>query len=198
MDLESHISKSAEWMRECASILDGINFETTNRRRVAIALLHLCVEHQTGIHLLVDNGVIGSAFALIRPQFEAYVRGAWIHRCASDEQVAGFLQGSEPPKLSQLIAAIEKIEAFEEGFLGRIKTEAWRNLNDFTHGGVTQVKARVTANEVVSNYKHEHICGILQSSATFSLLAAVGIASVVEDSELAVKLQAIHRRLYAA
>ena len=77
MDLESQIAKSAEWMTGAMPLLNGIRFETTNRRRVAVALLHLSVEHQTGIHVLVDNGVIGSAFAPIRPQFETFVRGAW-------------------------------------------------------------------------------------------------------------------------
>jgi hypothetical protein len=197
MDLKSQITKSADWMAGAVPLLDGIRFDTTNRRRVAVALLHLSVEHQTGVHVLVDSGVIGSAFALIRPQFETFIRGAWYHRCASDEQVSIFIRGAEPPAISQLISALEKLEAFDERLLSSIKASAWRNLCDFTHGGTTQVKARVTADEITSNYKHEHIGGVLQSSAALSLLATVEIASVIEDFALAVKLQTLHARLYA-
>lgn len=196
MDLESQIAKSAEWMTGAMPLLNGIRFETTNRRRVAVALLHLSVEHQMGIHVLVDNGVIGSAFALIRPQFETFVRGAWYHRCASDKEVSAFIQGAEPQPISQLISALENLEAFDEKLLSSVKDSAWSNLCDFTHGGTTQVKARVTADEIGSNYEHEHISGILQSSTALSLLASVEIASGIEDSGLAVKLKTLHTRLY--
>jgi hypothetical protein len=196
MDLEFQISKSARWMAGAMPLLNGIRFDTTNRRRVAVALLHLSVEHHTGVHVLVDNGVIGSAFALIRPQFETFVRGAWYHRCAADERVSAFIQGAEPPLISQMISALENLEAFNEGLLSSIKASAWRNLCDFTHGDATQVKARVTADEITSNYKHEHVGAILQSSVALSLLATVEIASVIEDRALAIKLKTLHTKLY--
>lgn len=196
MVLESQIEKSAKWMKGCSSFVDGVNFETTNRLRVSISLLHLCVEHQTGIHVLVEHGVIGSAFALIRPQFEAYLRGVWFHRCATDAQVACFLAGEEPPKVGVLIEAVQKLEGFEEGTLGNLKKSIWRNLNDFTHGGAIQVKARNTMDEITSNYRPEHIVGLLQSSVTLALLAGAAIATVVNSSELANNLLSLYWRLY--
>ncbi len=90
MTLELQLEESAKWMKRCVSIVNGLDFETTKRLRLSLSLLHLCVEHQTGIHVLVDHGVIGSAFALIRPQFEAYLKGVWFHRCATDEQISAF------------------------------------------------------------------------------------------------------------
>lgn len=196
MMLESQLEKSAEWMKGCASLVDGVNFETTSRLRVSVSLLHLCVEHQTGIHVLVEHGVIGSAFALIRPQFEAYLRGVWFHRCATDKQVSGFLAGEEPPKVGVLMEAVQKLEGFEEGTLGKAKKEIWRNLNDFTHGGNIQVKARNTKDEIISNYRPEHIVGLLQSSVTLALLAGAAIASVVNSNELVNNLLSLYRRLY--
>jgi len=183
-------------MKGCASFVDGVNFETTNRLRVSISLLHLCVEHQTGIHVLVEHGVIGSAFALIRPQFEAYLRGVWFHRCATDAQASCFLAGEEPPKVGVLIEAVQKLEGFEEGTLGNLKKIIWRNLNDFTHGGAIQVRARNTMDEITSNYRPEHIVGLLQSSVTLALLAGATIATVVNSSELANNLLSLYRRLY--
>lgn len=196
MVLESQREKSAEWMKGCVSLVDGVNFETTSRLRVSVSLLHLCVEHQKGIHVLVEHGVIGSAFALLRPQFEAYLRGMWFHQCATDAQVSGFLAGEEPPKVGVLIEAVQKLEGFENGALGEARKEIWRNLNDFTHGGTIQVKARNTKDEIISNYFPEHIAGLLQSAATLSLLASVAIASAANSNELANNLLSLYQRIY--
>ena len=196
MVLELQLEKSAEWMKNCISLVDGVNFETTNRLRVSVSLFHLCVEHQTGIHVLVDHGVIGSAFALIRPQFEAYLRGIWFHRCATETQISGFLVGEEPPKIKIIMEDEQKLEGYEEGALGKAKKEIWRNLNDFTHGGAIQVKARNTKDEISSNYRPEHIAGLLQSAATLSLLAGIAIASAVSNNELANNLSSLYQRLY--
>lgn len=165
--------------------------------RVAVSLLHLCIEHQTAVHTLVDHGVIGSAFALLRPQFESYVRGVWYHRCATDAQVASFFGGAEPPKISPLIEAIERLPGFDDGVLTLIKKGTWRELNDFTQGGTIQVKARNSRDEVASNWKREHIIGLLESAVVFSKLGAVGIAAAVEDNRPAQELQAGYQCIYA-
>lgn len=189
--------RSESWMVECASIIECANFPTTNRLRVAISLLHLCVEHHQGIHVLVVQGVIGSAFALLRPQLETYVRGVWFYHCASDEQILAFLDGGEPPKFGALIEAIEKIDGFDSGTLSDIKRMAYRNLNDFTHGGSTQVKARNSQDEVVSSYRQEHIVGLVASATALSLMASIAIAVAVDDNVLGNKLLETYQEIHA-
>ena len=196
MPLDTALAQSEKWMKERTSLTDGITFETTNRLRVAVSLLHLSLEHQTGIHSLVNLGVIGSAFALCRPQLEAYVRGVWYHRCATDAQVSSFIGGTQPPKIDVLIEEIERLEAFDEKLLSKAKRQLWPNLNDFTHGGTTQVKARCTADEVTPNYKEEHIVNLLTASANLSLVAGVALAGAVETEELARQLYSTFRSIY--
>ena len=196
MPLSAALEKSENWMVKCASLIDGVNFTTNNRSRVSISLHHLCIEHHTGIHTLVDQTVFGSAFALFRPQFEAYVRGAWYQLCATEAQVTKFLNGNNPPPINTQIADLESKGGFDGGSLSRMKAQVWNNLNDFTHGGSTQVKARNTREEVVQSYKPEHVAGLLTASATISLLAAVGIAAVVENDSLAVTLRDAYRSAY--
>ncbi|MEK9133510.1 MAG: hypothetical protein AAB333_01480, partial [Pseudomonadota bacterium] len=96
----------------------------------------------------------------------------------------------------EVAARVQKLEGFEEGALGNLKKTIWRNLNDFTHGGTIQVKARNTIDEITSNYRHEHIGGLLQSSVTLALLAGAAMATVVNSSELANNLLSLYRRLY--
>lgn len=196
MPLEDALSRSERWMIQCSALVDGISFPTTNRALVSVSLHHLCIEHHTGIHTLADHHVFGSAFALFRPQFEAYVRGAWYHLCAPETGASDFLRGAEPPRMDTMIQQLERTEAFDEGTLRRMKSETWRNLCDFTHGGVIQVKARNTGDEIIQSYKPEHVAALLTSSATLSLLAGVAIAAVVEETLLANKLRNAYHSIY--
>ena len=50
-------------------------------------------EHHHAIILLLEKGLCASAFALVRPAFEAYVRGEWLALCADEEGVSRFLNG---------------------------------------------------------------------------------------------------------
>ncbi len=196
MSLQAAIEKSQRWLPQCASLIDGISFLTTDRARIAASLYHLSIEHYTGIHVLVKCDVIGSAFALFRSQFEAYVRGAWYQWCANETQVTDFLCDRTPPKLGTMIENLEKKDTYGGGSLTRMKNEVWPNLNGFTHGGMIQVRARSTGDEIVQSYKPEHTASLLVSSATLSLLAGVGIALVADNDVLANKLREAHMSVY--
>jgi hypothetical protein len=196
MLLESAIQRSEQWMGKCAELIDGVSFASSNRSRAAVSLQHLCIEHHTGIHLLADQGVYGSAFALFRPQFEAYVRGAWCHFCASEEQLSSFLNGNDPPNIGVQILALEAMGGYDAGSLSRLKKQVWNNLNDFTHGGATQIRARNTADEISQKFKMSHVVGLLNSSATLALLGGVCVAAVVGDDALAVRLRDEYKAVY--
>jgi len=195
--LEVALDRAEQWMGESAALINGVSFLTSNRLRVALALQHLSMEHHQGVHVLVSQGVIGSAFALVRPQFETYVRGVWVHHCASEKQIADFLKGKGPAGVGKLIEELEKHKEFSCGTLGVLKKSIYNNLNDFTHGGAIQVKARNSTNEVVSNYLPEHVIGILEASTTLSGYAAIAIAKAAEDATLVntlvEKYQEIHK-----
>lgn len=194
--LQSTIQKSKDWMIKSGSLIDGINVAATNRTRVSISLHHLCIEYHNGIHVLIENQIFGSAFVLLRPQYEAYHRGAWFHFCADEHSIEKFLQGNEPPKIQVLIDELEKKESFNSGFLSNIKMKIWNNLNNFTHGGSIQVKARNTSDEIVQNYRVEHIIDILGFSAVLSYLAGIEIARVLENDNLAVSLREGYFSIY--
>ena len=196
MPNQTAVEKSARWLSQCRSLIDGLSFSTTDRARIAASLYHLSIEHSTGIHVLVKHDVVGSAFALSRPQNEAYFRGAWYQLCASEKQVSDFLRSGTPPKFGKLLEDLEKKDPYCGDSLARMKNEVLHNLNDFTHGGTIQVKARNTRDEIVQRYKPEHIAGLLASSAVSALLAGVGIAFVADDTILANKLLNAYTSVY--
>lgn len=87
INLTEAIHKWSTWLNKSNELVDSIEFKSTERNRVVAALFHLSLEHHGSIHLLVQHKHNGSAFALLRPQFEAYVRGLWFMKCATQEQL---------------------------------------------------------------------------------------------------------------
>lgn len=196
MPLDQQITKAVEWLNESSELIDGAAFATTHRTRVSVGLLHLSLEHQRGIIALADHGIFGSALALFRPQYEAYIRGVWFYWCASDGQIETFLSGEEPPKIRYLIEEVEKLEGYEGKALSKVKAEIWATLNDYTHGGAIQVKARNAQDEITNNYNPDHIGGVVQATVGLAYSAGAAMAKIGENPELANGLMALHKRIY--
>jgi hypothetical protein len=195
--LKEAVQRSHAWMVASADLVDGVVFNTTLRARVAVALHHLCIEHHQGGHVLVEGDVRGSAFALYRPQFEAYVRALWYFDCASDVQLQKFVHGGEPPKINELANDLEKSIGQPGEIVRHVKDQAWRSMCAFTHGGAVQVKARALKDEIRQSFTDEHTSWLLDTMSMLAHLGALGIAKVADDGELAQRLDARHREIYA-
>jgi len=183
-----NILESQKWIELSSLAMDGVGFPSSDRANISVSLLHLSMEHQRGIHTLVDKRFDGSAFALLRPQFEAFVRGLWFSRCSKDTDVSKFISGKEPPRIKQLIDDIEKTDGYKNGALGRKKLKLWTYLNDLTHGGFFQVASRNSDGEIQGRYRDEHIDWLLTESISMSLLASIEIAKVANNQSLSNEL----------
>jgi len=197
MELQSAIEKSEQWMLQSSPLIDGLDIGPSVRNRVAASLFLLCTEHQQAVHVLTDQELHGSAFTLMRPQFEAYIRGVWYHQCATDAQLDSFVKGAEAPKIHELLTDIGKLPDFDSQDLTETKQAIWGLLNDFTHGGSFQVRARITTNEIRRNYKSEHVVGMLGWSSMLSYMGYVGMVAIAKNDVLANKLRGILHSIYA-
>ena len=196
MSLETTINQSARWLNGCNSLIGEQSLKSSTRSRVAAALLHLSIEHHGSMQILVDHKHYGSAFTLLRPQFEAYLRGVWFQLCATDQQIAKFIKNDELPNIGELIKDIENVPGYEEGKLSAVKKSVWNKLCGYTHGGYVQVAYRNTANEITSDYEEPHIIGLISTACTITLLAAVAFSILVDSGEMANKLVEIHSGIF--
>lgn len=165
-----------------------------DRAIIAAACQDVALEHHKAIVLSTRYSFHASAFGLVRLQFEAYIRGAWLRDCASDEQVSVFKERDKLDRnFGQLIADLECQEAFNVGVLSRIKCQSWKEMNSFTHTGILQVVRRITSTGVEAIYSEEEVVGTLDFADSVAFWSTLAIVNVVlgepeEKEKLATQL----------
>ncbi|WP_223999129.1 DUF6988 family protein [Cupriavidus pinatubonensis] len=166
-------------------LIEDVNVVGDKRTRLAVAFQQLAIEHYGGLIRLCTHGQCSSAFALYRPQFEAFVRGAWFHICASDEQADSFLAGKlKIGGVDSLARQIEERKVFEQGLLKQAKDQVYDHLCDLTHGGTAQIRARMQGSDIRTQFKPEHAARLLESAAIVCALSCFEIARVLDDQNL--------------
>ncbi len=164
--------------------LDGVPLPKTRRLLLAISAFDVVFEHFTGITVLIEKKVYGSAFALVRSIFEAFVRAVWLKDCATDEELAAFERVERGRNFDLLLQKIEELDAFKSGTLSDLKKQAWSAMNSYTHGGIHQVARRVKGNAIDPNYLDGEIMEVLRMGQMFALLAFIQIVLVADRKDL--------------
>ena len=181
-DKLARCKESMLWVKQH---LDGLTMaEPCKRSYLSAACLHACIEHGVAILVLVDEGLDGSALALIRLQFEAYVRGMWLAHCADESEVdrAGH---DDFPAINGMIASLEKPGLLDSALLSTIKRDAWKPLNSLTHTGYQQIGPRLNQAGIESNFDDSQIQVALNWAEALTILCAVAFAGLAKDDQLA-------------
>lgn len=195
MELDQQIGKANHWIDESNKLIVGLPLPPTERDRISVSLLHLSLEHCIGFIPLIELNILGSALALLRPQFESYVNGVWIKWCANDKQIESYKKGNTPI-FQERINAIEKLGGYDRKVLSKIKDEYWAIFCDFTHGGFRQVMTRNTKDGIAYNFPPGFIANSVEWSVAFSLSASVALAKTLNNPDLAKDLFKLHQEIY--
>ena len=171
-----------EWLR---AALHDKEISAAPRTRAAVACLGIAQEHHHSIVLLIDHKLNATAYALLCVSLESYVRGVWLALCASDEQVAKFWAGDNPPGIDAMLEQLERTPSFSEKFLSQIKGEHWGKLCGFTHTGGLQVQRWNTETAIEPSYEPKEVAQVLFFVQLIGSLAVIGVAQIANDDELA-------------
>lgn len=169
------------WIDESGKVLD---IPGDDRSKISAAILDTVLEHQAAVSWLVYNKLNGSALAMLRVAAEAFIRGMWIARCASDEDIACF-KLDRIKRLTALVEDVEKSLGNATDTLSNMIRNQWRPLSGFTHTGFQQVTRRYTGPNLTPNYPDEEIVQALRFASAIGLLAAVELAVLSGNTELA-------------
>jgi hypothetical protein len=124
----------------------------------------------------------------MRSVFEAYTRGLWFARCATEAHLASFLRGEKPPKLGAMLNEIEVLPPFESKTLSATKNAGWKTMCSYTHTGAHQVQRFNTSDAITSRHTIEEIEEVLAFTGAYALLAALGVVMLAENEPLAQQL----------
>ena len=185
MSVDQLIQDSEQLIQWLDNSIDGLDVKSDLRTRLSAGCLDVALEHQKAIHLLVSHKLYGSAFALARLIFEAYVRGVWLKWCATDKEVERFKSGKLDKEFGELVQEIEKLDGFDEGVLSDIKIKTWKTLNSFTHSGYAQVVRRNTESTIEPNYTDAEKIELLNFAMSIGLFTGMAIAYISGRNELA-------------
>jgi len=171
-----------------ATTTGKIGMPATDRNRSAAACFAIAQEHHEAIVRLAEHQLFASSFALLRVVFEAYIRGLWLSLCATDKEVCRFIALKEPPKLDELLKAIDNHDMFAETPLSGYKADNYKQLCAFTHTGGQQIMRWIQEAGIEPNYHIEDVMKVIATSEQLSLLSLLGVTSMSNEPEVAVSV----------
>ncbi|MFC1838520.1 DUF6988 family protein [Thermodesulfobacteriota bacterium] len=144
-----------------------------NKSMLFIAYHSIVAEHHTSIHLLIQSGLTGSSFALVRSLYEPIYRAHWVYGCALDDQIKKIIKGKDIfPRMKDMVEEID--DSLGTGdFWQLIKKNSWTAMNDYTHSGMRQIMNRFKGNEVIPDYELGAIVEVLSGTNIALLLMAL-------------------------
>jgi len=154
------------------------------------AYVAIVLEHQNAIVNLIRLNLLGSAWALLRPQVEAAFRGLWVNVAASDLQITALGQRGEEPfppfrKMAEYLDAQYHADGWLLGF-----ADDWKTLNDFAHPGLGQLGRRFRADgNIAPNYDEEMVARLVRYSGTLSIGMIVPILRTIHFDDKAKALE---------
>lgn len=187
-------------LREAGGLVEWLRLQVhdrelpaSNRVRAAASCLGIAQEHHHAIVLLLEHHLYASAFALLRVEFEAYVRGIWLMLCATDDNVGVFLNGEKPPRIDTLLSELEQTPGFAEKTLSGLKQKHWRAMCGYTHTGGIHVQRWNTPEGVEPNYSIDEVREVLYFAAIIGCLSVLGFAHMANDDALTARiLERVH------
>jgi hypothetical protein len=183
---EESLGKSMQLVEWLARQVGGLHLGGDLRTRVVAICFGIAQDHHAAIVTLLAlaTPLSSSAFALVRPQFEAYVRGMWLAHCATDEQVEGYLHG-KIPDMASLIAALEKLQGDGEvSSLRTIYRRSWRPMSGMTLTGAEHFERWSDGEVLEPAFRSDDIGRILDFAARIGVLSTAGIALLSHDADL--------------
>ena len=188
MTNESAIASAEARVEHLALKIEDLEILASDRNRLSAACFHQALEHHEAIVCLVQRKLYGSAFALVRPLFESYVRAIWLGKCANDSDLMRFQKGKLEKEFKDLVSDVEAHEGYNVGVISKVKSSSWRAMNDFTHGGPLQIIRRITKDEIVANYAEDEVAEAISFAGAIGLLATSEIALLANRLDIATEL----------
>lgn len=187
MDTKRAIEKSKEIIHVIETNIKQLKVSSEGNLLIAVACLIQALEHQKAIVLLSSINLYGSAHTLARPMIEAFYKGVWLGRCASEKEAEEYLKDNLKKNTKSLLADIEKCEGFEGGLISDKKKEYWRVMGGFVHCGSYQMRRQIGEGIFEPSFSIEEKLCLISTADFFGLMAAGQIAFFAGEKDIETK-----------
>lgn len=185
MSIEAEFENQIEVSRWIDKNL-AVKYEFSNEKeRWSFSCFDMVVEHHSAVLTLTQSKLHGAAFALLRVEFEAFVRGMWLLYVAVEADISRFKRDKIDPQFHELIEAVESARGIKSGILSYIKEQQWSIFNSFTHTGIEALLRRIGPDTTgYNNYSDTDVINSLRISGLIVLFAACELAILSGENEL--------------
>lgn len=187
MTIEQQFVELNQLTIDFARTINRCQFPNIESRRWGAALLDQSHEHAAAIAHLFRLNLPGSALALLRGQLEMMIRGSWLWRIATEEDLERFLRPDAYPHIANILPLVERAVEDEDGVLSRIKDTHWPTLCDYAHGGTSLAGGRMDSDAVAVVYPDGLKSGWLRMSRFMFFFAAVETLHLAGEEEFAIE-----------
>jgi len=167
---EEHFKRLERAIDEAKALLNRYPYVDHLRTVLVIGFIDQMIEHLAAVLLLIRNGKVGSAFALVRSIFESLYRGGWILMCATDAELERFEKTDKLDLTMQEMADAIDAKTGLGKFFADLKTRGWKPLNSYTHTGLLQLGRRFTGHKLEPSYKEEEVVQVTTMATTCVLM----------------------------
>jgi len=150
-------------------------------------------DHQEAVAILLRHHLYASAFVLLRPLFEATVKGAWLAHSASDSDLEKHARGEELARIKDLVRDLSRSDVPREvsELLGGVKASGWQLFSSLNHAGIEQVRRWAAPTRVEPLYEEEEIEEIANVASLLGLVACLETARLSGDANSVRYLQSL-------
>lgn len=192
MSKQQKIEAELAWIlgfeRHVATVLHQTDLDHTPRSIAAGTLYHLTFETATSITALTRDGRTGSAMALIRVTIESYIRGSWLHHCASIQSLKNALSGNEvwaKLGLDKMTGQLQTSGPTQvSNIIGMMDQYVDRGIrHSLAHGGSQHILGRFDGKRIGAVYSNENIVAMLRLATVAMCASGFGAADLASKPD---------------
>jgi hypothetical protein len=178
------IFKVREQLEKIWELSESCSVSGSRRNRLVSSMLFVSLNHCDAIQLLSQRKNFASSYALLRPLFETTFRAIWLHRCASDDQVARCIKTDKWKGAWDLVQEIESYTGNAPLF-----SKMWEELrpfmHSFTHGGIQNAARQISDdNYITPSLSDDEVFQLMQKVGLFSWAILGELIDLAENEDL--------------
>lgn len=158
-----------------------------SEKNLAMACFSIAKAHHRGILVLIERDARTAATALLRPLFEATIRGQWFRHCANRQRLRQADEEALPnprPMTRDLadgghckaLATLKSMKVSENETL-------WQMLCDYAHGGKRQIGCWFDGDTITECHTDLTVMRLLEFANLVVMIAALGAVGIAGRSQ---------------